>query len=115
MSGEGEVGGEASGQASARGSTCSKQRTTAELLDTVERREVDGGRGYSGEVAAAASAMVEEGEGEAMGENGDVQGLGGATWGSSRSSTGEAASRWRRGELAHAGVTSLPALAGGSS
>ena len=30
----------------------------AELLDTVGRREVDGGRGYSGEVAAAASAMV---------------------------------------------------------
>ena len=39
-------------------------------MDTVGRREVDGGRGYSGEVAAAASAMVGEGEGEAMGENG---------------------------------------------
>ena len=56
-----------------------------------------------------------EGEGEAMGANGGVQGLGGATWRSSSSSTGEAASRWRRGELAHAGVTSVDALAGASS
>ncbi len=111
MGGEGEVGAVASGQASARGSTCSKEKATAELLDTVGRREDDGGYGYSGEVAAAASAMVERGEGEAMGANGGVQGLGGATWRSSSSSTGEAASRWRRGELALAGVTSLPALA----
>ena len=115
MGGEGEVGAVASGQAGARGSTCSKEKATAELLDTVGWREEDGGYGYSGEVAAAASAMVEGGEGEAMGEKGSVQGLGGATWRSSSSSTGEAASRWRRGELAHAGVTSVPALAGGSS
>ena len=60
MSGEGEVGGGASGQPSARGSACSKEWATAELLDTVEWREVDGGRGYSGEVAAVASAMVGE-------------------------------------------------------
>ena len=66
-------------------------------------------------MAAAASAMVEGGEGEVQGTNGGVQGLGGATWRSSSSSTGEAASRWRRGELAHAGVTSLLALAGASS
>ena len=66
-------------------------------------------------MAAAASAMVEGGEGEVQGANGGVQGLGGATWRSSSSSKGEAASRWRRGELAHAGVTSLSALAGGSS
>ena len=45
----------------------------------VGRREDDGGRSYSGEVAAAASAMVEEGEGEAMGENGGVQGFWGAS------------------------------------
>ena len=115
MSGEGEVGGEASGQTSARGSTCSKEWATAELLDTVGRREVDGGRCYSGEVAAAASAMARESEGEAMGANGGVQGLRGATWRSSSSSMGEAASRWRRGELAHAGVTSVPALAAASS
>ena len=52
-----------------------------ELLDTMGRREDDGGCGYSGEVAAAASAMVEEGKGEVQGANGGVQGLGGATWG----------------------------------
>ena len=115
MSGEGEVGAEALGQASARGLTCSKEKETAELLDTVGRREDDGGRGYVGGMTAAASAMARESEGEAMGEKGSVQGLGGATWRSSRSSTGEAASRWHRGDLAHAGVTSVPALAGASS
>ena len=115
MGGEGEVEAVASGQASAQGLTCSKEKATAELLETVGRREDDGGHGYSGEVAAAVSAMVEEGEGEAMGEKGDVQGLGGASWRSSSSSTCEAASRWHCGELAHAGVTSLPALARASS
>ena len=80
MGGEGEVEAVASGQASARGSTCSKEKATAELLDTVGRCEDDGGYGYSGEVAAAASAMVEEGEGEVMGEKGGVQGLGGGSW-----------------------------------
>ena len=115
VGGEGEVEAVALGQAGARGSTCTKEKATAELLDTVGRREDDGGYGYSGEVAAAASAMARESEGEAMGANGGVQGLGGAMWMSSSSSTGEAASRWRRGELAHAGVTSVPALAGASS
>ena len=115
MGGEGEIGAVASGQAGARGSTCSKEKATAELLDTVGRRENDGGRGYVGGTTAAASAMARESEGEAMGANGGVQGLGRATWRSSSSSTGEAASRWRRGELAHAGVTSVPALAGASS
>ena len=67
MSGEGEVGDGASGQTSARGSACSKEWATAELLDTVEWREVDGGRGYSGEVAAAASAMVGERRGRGDG------------------------------------------------
>ena len=111
MSGEGEVGDGASGQTSARGSTCSKEKATAELLDTVGRREDDGGYGYSGEVAAAASAMVEEGEGEAMGENGDVRGLGARRERSASSSAAGAASCWRRGELTLAGVTSLPAPA----
>ena len=115
MGGEGEVGAVASGQVSARGSTCSKEKATAELLDTVGRREDDGGYGYSGEVAAAASAMVEEGEGEAMGEKGVSRGSGARREGSSSSATGEAASRWRRGELTLAGVTSLPALARASS
>ena len=39
----------ASGQAGARGSTCSKEKATAELLDTVGRCEDDGGYGYSRE------------------------------------------------------------------
>ena len=84
-------------------------------LDLLEGEGDGGAARHAGEVAAAASAMVEEGEGEVQGTNGGVQGLGGATWRSSSSSTGEAASRWRRGELAHAGVTSVPALAGASS
>ena len=57
---------DAEGQTSARGSTCSKEWATAELLDTVGRREADGGRGYSGEVAAAVSAMVGERRAEAL-------------------------------------------------
>ena len=76
VGGEGEVEAVASGQVSTRGSTCSKEKATAELLDTVGRRKDGGGYGYVGEVAAAASAMVEGGEGEAMGEKGGVQGSG---------------------------------------
>ena len=52
-----------------------------------------------------------EGEGEAMGENGNVQGLEARRGRSASSSAARAASRWRGGELALAGVTSLPALA----
>ena len=59
-----EVGAEASGQASARGSACSKERRAAKLLDTVARRGVDGGRGYDEGVAAMASAMAGACEGE---------------------------------------------------
>ena len=66
MSGEGEVGGGASGQTSARGSACSKERRVAELLDTAARRGVDGGRGYGEGVAAMASAMAWESEGEEL-------------------------------------------------
>ena len=105
----------ASGQASTRGSACSKERRTAELLDTMARRGDDGERGYVGGAAAGVAAMAGEGEGERQGANGCVQGVGAATWGSPRCPRAWAASRWRRGELAHAGVTSLPALAGGSS
>ena len=84
----------------------------AELQDTVERRVDDGGHGYGGGTAAAASAMAEGSEGERLGENGCVHGVGGATWWSSSPSHGEAASRWRRGELALVSVTSLPAWRG---
>mgnify|MGYP000865975970 CR=1 FL=1 len=45
------------------------------------------------------------------GRKGVSRGSGARRGGSSSSSTGEAASRWRRGGLALAGVTSLPALA----
>jgi len=50
-----------------------------------------------------------------MGENGDVQGLGARRGRSASSSAARAASRWRGGELALAGVTSLPALASAGS
>ena len=63
MSGEGEVGAVASGQASATGSTCSKEKAMAELLDTVGRREDDGGYKNYGGAGTTASAMVRRGEG----------------------------------------------------
>ena len=80
-------------------------------MDTLERREVDGGRGYSGEVAAAASAMVGERRGRGDGGEWGVQRLGGASKESASASAARAASSWRRGELTLAGVSSLPALA----
>ena len=40
----------------------------AELQDTVERRVDDGGHGYGGGTAAAASAMAEGSKGERQGE-----------------------------------------------
>ena len=58
--------------------------TAAELLDTVARRGVDGGRGYGEGVAAMASAMAGEREREELGENGGVLGVGETTWRSSR-------------------------------
>ena len=62
--GEDGVGAVASGQTSARGSVCSTERTVAELVDTAGRPEDDGGRENYDGVAAAASAMVGESEGE---------------------------------------------------
>ena len=56
-----------------------------------------------------------KGEGEAMGESDDVQGLGARRGRSSSSSAARAASCWRRGELTLAGVSCLPALARASS
>ena len=61
----------------------------AELLDTAARRGVDGGRGYSEGVAAMASAMAWESEGEELGENGGVLGVHGSTWSSSIQQRGE--------------------------
>ena len=57
----------ASGHASARGSTSSKERRVAELLDMVARRGVDGERDYGEGAAAVASAMAWESEGEELG------------------------------------------------
>ena len=53
-----------SGRSSTRGSASSMKWTAAELLDTAARRGVDGGRGYGEGVAAMASAMAWESEGE---------------------------------------------------
>ena len=84
----GEVGAEASGQASARGSASLKERRAAELLDTVARREDDGERGYDDSAAAGASAMAGEGEGERQVACGGVQVVEGATWRSTSASRG---------------------------
>ena len=80
-------------------------------MDTVGRREVDGGRGYSGEVAAAASAMVGRRRGRGDGGEWQCPGARGASREVGQLIRGGAASCWRRGELTLAGVTSLPALA----
>ena len=61
----------------------------AELLDTVARRGVDRERGYGEGVAAMASAMAWESEGEELGENGGVLGVHGAAWSSSIQPRGE--------------------------
>ena len=90
-----------SGRTSTRGSASSMKWTAAELLDTVARRGVDGGRGYGEGVAAMASAMAWEREGEELGANGGVQEGRGATWSSSRPSgrregeAGRRAAAWR--------------------
>ena len=68
----GEVDEVDSGLASARGSACSKERRVSELLDTAARRGVDGGRGYGEGVAAMASAMAWESEGEELERRGGV-------------------------------------------
>ena len=72
-----------------------------ELLDTVARRGVDGERSYGEGVAATASAMARESEGEELGENGGVLGVHGSTWSSSKPAArrggeaGRRAAAWR--------------------
>ena len=56
-----------SGRTSTRGSASSMKWMAAELLDTVARCGVDGGRGYGEGVAAMASAMAGEREREGLG------------------------------------------------
>ena len=85
-------------------------------MDTIARREDDGGRDYGDGAAAKASAMVGEGEGEGRGVNEEVCRVGATTWRSSRCTGARAASRWRRGKPRHASAHLLPAcLARGSS
>ena len=70
ISGDGglvEVSAVASGHASARGSTSSKERRVAELLAMVAQRGVDGERDYGEGAAEMASAMARESEGEVLG------------------------------------------------
>ena len=61
-----------SGRTSTRGSASSMKWTAAELLNTAARRGVDGGRGYGEGVAAMASAMAWESEGEELERRGGV-------------------------------------------
>ena len=60
MAESGEVGAEASGQASARGSASSTKKRAAELLDTTARRKDDGECDYGDGAATVASAMERE-------------------------------------------------------
>ena len=86
-----------SGVASARGSACSMEWTAAELLDTTRGRMGGGERGYGDGVAAVASAMAGEREGEELERRGGVWGVRGSEGGRSTTSpdegSGEAASR----------------------
>ena len=108
-----------SGRSSTRGSASSMKWTVAKLLDTAAQRGVDGGRGYGEGVAAMASTMAWESEGEELGENGGVLGVHGSTWSSSKPATrrgGEAGRRpaaWRA--LRSPSGTCLPAWPASSS
>ena len=73
----GEVDAVVSGRSSTRGSASSMKWTAAKLLDTAARRGVDGGRGYGEGVAAMASAMAWESEGEELERRGVSGGFGG--------------------------------------
>ena len=72
MARSGEAVAVAPRRTSARGSVCSMERRTAELLDTAVRRGGDSGYGFHGSAGAIASAMVGESEGEDQGANGGV-------------------------------------------
>ena len=107
-----EVGAVASGQASARGSACSKERRAAKLLDTVAQRGVDGERDYGEGAAAVASAMARESEGEELGGGAGVCGVGERERGRSPSSAGRGERRGSgqlRGTHAVLAVEQLPA------
>ena len=93
-----------SGRTSTRGSASSMKWTAAELLDTVARRGVDGGRGYGEGVAAMASAMAGACEGEELERRGGVWGVRGREGGRSTSSPGEGSGEAASRCVAHAAV-----------
>ena len=113
MAESGEVAAEAVGQASARGSACSKAWRAAELLDMVARHRDDGGRDYGGGATAVASAMVQESEGEELGRKGCVCELGGGVGDRSKAATQRGEEEGRRAATSRAQVppssTCLPA------
>ena len=90
-----------SGLTSTRGSVSSTKWTAAELLDTVARHGVDGERGYGERVAAMASAMAWESEGEELRRERRVCELGGGVGDRSRAAAlrgeeaGRRAAAWR--------------------
>ena len=111
----GEVGAVVSGRTSTRGSASSMKWTAAELLDTVARRGVDGGRGYSEGVAAMASAMAGACEGEELERRGGVWGVRGREGERSTTSPGEGSGEAASRCVAHAAVAvgHLPACLAG--
>ena len=107
-----------SGCTSTRGSASSMKWTAAELLDTAARRGVDGGRGYGEGVAAMASAMAGEREGEELERKGGVWGFGGEREGDPRRHRARGAARRRAGAwraLRSPSGTCLPAWPASSS
>ena len=89
--------------------------TAAELLDTVARCGVDGGRGYGEGVAAMASAMAGACEGEGLERRGGVWGVRGRERGRSTTSPGEGSGEAASRCVAHAAVAvgHLPACLAG--
>ena len=77
-----------SGLTSTRGSVSSTKWTAAELLDTTRRSTGGGERGYDDGVAAVASAMAGEREGEELERRGGVWGVRGRERGRSTSLAG---------------------------
>ena len=105
-----------SGRTSTRGSASSMKWTAAELLDTVARRGVDGGRGYGEGVAAMASAMAWESEGEELERRGGVWGVRGREGGRFTALAGRGRRRGGeqvRGTHAVLAVEHLPACLAG--
>ena len=112
----GEVGAVVSGRTSTRGSASSMKWTAAELLDTVARRGVDGGRGYGEGVAAMASAMAGACEGEELERRGGVWGVRGREGGRFTALAGRGRRRGGeqvRGTHAVLAVEHLPACLAG--